>query len=97
MLKELMNKMDWRTKLLNPSPKVRQDYRSLATPVFRDSTVLFDDQAVVTDDWRQELRSFKGHLNIHCAWGTGDYSADLFFLLPSRQSCFGAAVRLWAE
>ncbi|MBT6097435.1 MAG: cystathionine beta-lyase [Marinovum sp.] len=45
--------MDWRTKLLNPTPKARQDYRSLATPVYRGSTVLFDDQAVVTDDWRQ--------------------------------------------
>ena len=45
--------MDWRTKLVNPSPKARQDYRSLATPVYRGSTVLFDDQSVVTDDWRQ--------------------------------------------
>jgi len=45
--------MDWRTKLLDPTPKARQDYRSLATPVYRGSTVLFDDQAVVTDDWRQ--------------------------------------------
>jgi cystathionine beta-lyase len=45
--------MDWRTKLLSPTAKARQDYRSLATPVFRGSTVLFDDQAVVTDDWRQ--------------------------------------------
>ena len=45
--------MDWRTKLLSPSPKARQDYRSLATPVYRGSTVLFHDQSVVTDDWRQ--------------------------------------------
>ena len=45
--------MDWRTKLLNPSPKARQDYRSLATPVYRGSTVLFNEQSVVTDDWRQ--------------------------------------------
>ena len=45
--------MDWRTKLVNPSAKARQDYRSLATPVYRGSTVLFDDQSVVTDDWRQ--------------------------------------------
>ena len=45
--------MDWRTKLVNPSPKARQDYRSLATPVYRGSTVLFDDQSVVTDDWQQ--------------------------------------------
>ena len=45
--------MDWRTKLVNPSPKARQDYRSLATPVYRGSTVLFHDQSVVTDDWQQ--------------------------------------------
>ena len=45
--------MDWRTKLLDPRPQARQDYASLATPVYRGSTVVFDDQAAVTDDWRQ--------------------------------------------
>ncbi|MEK9709614.1 MAG: cystathionine beta-lyase [Alphaproteobacteria bacterium] len=45
--------MDWRTKLLNPTPHARQDYQSLATPVYRGSTVVFNDQNVVTDDWRQ--------------------------------------------
>ena len=45
--------MDWRTKLLDPAPRARRDYTSLATPVYRGSTVLFDDQAAVTDDWRQ--------------------------------------------
>ena len=45
--------MDWRTKLLDPKPQARQDYKSLVTPVYRGSTVLFDDQAAVTDDWRQ--------------------------------------------
>ncbi len=45
--------MDWRTKLLDPKPQARQDYKSLATPVYRGSTVVFDAQAVVTDDWRQ--------------------------------------------
>ena len=45
--------MDWRTKILNPKPQARQDYRSLVTPVYRGSTVVFDDQAAVTDDWRQ--------------------------------------------
>ncbi|MDC1303583.1 cystathionine beta-lyase [Ascidiaceihabitans sp.] len=45
--------MDWRTKLLNPTPQARQDYKSLATPVYRGSTVVFDEQAAVTDDWRQ--------------------------------------------
>ena len=45
--------MDWRTKLLNPTPRARQDYQSLATPVYRGSTVVFNDQNAVTDDWRQ--------------------------------------------
>jgi cystathionine beta-lyase len=45
--------MDWRTKLLDPTPHARRDYASLATPVYRGSTVLFDDQKAVTDDWRQ--------------------------------------------
>ena len=50
--------MDWRTKLLNPTPEARQDYRSLATPVYRGSTVVFDDQAAVTDDWRQAKNGY---------------------------------------
>ncbi|MEM9583019.1 MAG: cystathionine beta-lyase [Pseudomonadota bacterium] len=45
--------MDWRTKLLDPMPHARRDYASLATPVYRGSTVLFEDQASVSDDWRQ--------------------------------------------
>lgn len=50
--------MDWRTKLLNPSPHVRQDYTSLATPVYRGSTVVFNDQASVTDDWQQAKNGY---------------------------------------
>ena len=45
--------MDWRTKLLDPTPQARQDYRSLVTPVYRGSTVVFEEQAAVSDDWRQ--------------------------------------------
>ncbi|MDG2407241.1 MAG: PLP-dependent transferase, partial [Paracoccaceae bacterium] len=50
--------MDWRTKVLNPTPKARIDYRSLATPVYRGSTVLFDDQHAVTDDWEQSKNGY---------------------------------------
>ncbi|MGB0438487.1 MAG: cystathionine beta-lyase [Paracoccaceae bacterium] len=50
--------MDWRTKLLNPTPRARQDYHSLATPVYRGSTVVFSDQAAVTDDWRQADKGY---------------------------------------
>ena len=45
--------MDWRTKLLDPKPQARKNYTSLVTPVYRGSTVVLDDQAAVTDDWRQ--------------------------------------------
>ena len=50
--------MNWRTKLLDPKPQARQDYRSLATPVYRGSTVVFDDQAAVSDDWRQAEKGY---------------------------------------
>ena len=50
--------MDWRTKLLDPKPQARQDYASLATPVYRGSTVVFDEQAAVTDDWRQADKGY---------------------------------------
>ncbi len=45
--------MDWRTKLLSPKPKARRDYQSLVTPVYRGSTVVFDNQASVRDGWDQ--------------------------------------------
>lgn len=45
--------MDWRTKLLDPNPRARRDYKSLVTPVYRGSTVLFDDQSSVKDSWDQ--------------------------------------------
>ena len=50
--------MDWRTKLLNPNAKARQDYQSLSTPVYRGSTVVFKDQASVLDDWRQAEKGY---------------------------------------
>ena len=50
--------MDWRTKLLDPKPLARQDYASLATPVYRGSTVVFDDQAAIIDDWQQADKGY---------------------------------------
>lgn len=50
--------MDWRTKLLDPKPQARQDYQSLVTPVYRGSTVVFNKQAVVTDDWKQAEKGY---------------------------------------
>src|ERR1700679_335878 len=45
--------MHWRSKLIHPGAHAPAGFRSLATPTYRGSTVLFERQADVTDDWRQ--------------------------------------------
>src|ERR1700692_3381238 len=45
--------MHWRSKLIHPGARAPADFRSLATPTYRGSTVLFERQADVSDDWRQ--------------------------------------------
>lgn len=47
-----MNK-NWKTKLIHSDARVPEGFRSLATPVFRGSTVLFLDAAAVNDSWNQ--------------------------------------------
>ena len=47
-----MNK-NWKTKLIHPDARVPEGFRSLATPVFRGSTVLFPNAAAVNDGWDQ--------------------------------------------
>jgi cysteine-S-conjugate beta-lyase len=44
---------NWKTKLIHSDARVPQGFRSLATPVFRGSTVLFPEAAVVNDGWDQ--------------------------------------------
>ena len=44
--------MDWRTKLLDPTPQARTDFNALTTPIYRGSTVVFDSQEKVSDDWQ---------------------------------------------
>jgi cysteine-S-conjugate beta-lyase len=43
----------WRTKLIHSDARVPQGFRSLSTPVYRGSTVLFPDAAAVQDTWDQ--------------------------------------------
>lgn len=44
---------NWKTKLIHTDAKVPEGFRSLSTPVYRGSTVLFPEAAAVTDDWDQ--------------------------------------------
>ncbi len=43
----------WKTKLIHSDAQVPQGFRSLSTPVYRGSTVLFDDAASTNDTWNQ--------------------------------------------
>ena len=50
--------MNWRTKILNPKPFARTDFQSLSTPIYRGSTVLFDNHDMVTDHWEHTKRGY---------------------------------------
>lgn len=50
--------MDWRTKLVHPRTSARPGFRSLAAPTYRGSTVLFDSQEDVAEDWRTALTGY---------------------------------------
>lgn len=43
----------WSTKLIHSDAKVPDGFRSLSTPVYRGSTVLFSEAAAVCDEWDQ--------------------------------------------
>jgi cystathionine beta-lyase len=45
--------MHWRSKLIHPGARAPANFRSLAMPTYRGSTVVFERQADVSDDWRQ--------------------------------------------
>jgi len=44
---------DWKTKLLHTDARVPEGFRSLSSPTYRGSTVLFDDVANLDDRWNQ--------------------------------------------
>jgi cystathionine beta-lyase len=84
--------MDWRTKLLNSTPQSRRDYRSLATPVFRGSTVVFDCQDDVSDHWQQDKHGYSYGLygtptTLELASRIADLeNADYTFIVPGGQA-----------
>lgn len=44
---------DWETRLIHSDARVPEGFRSLVTPVYRGSTVLFPEAAAATDHWNQ--------------------------------------------
>ncbi|MGC2030481.1 MAG: cystathionine beta-lyase [Steroidobacteraceae bacterium] len=50
--------MHWRSRLIHPGAHAPAGFRSLATPTYRGSTVLFERQADVADDWQQKEHGY---------------------------------------
>ena len=44
---------NWKTKLIHSDARIPEGFRSLVTPVYRGSTILFPDAASVQDTWDQ--------------------------------------------
>jgi cysteine-S-conjugate beta-lyase len=54
MAKNTLSKnKDWKTKLIHSDAQVPEGFRSLSTPVYRASTVLFPHAADASDHWNQ--------------------------------------------
>ena len=50
--------MHWRTRLAQPQENARSGFKSLATPTYRGSTVLFERQADVIDHWEHATQGY---------------------------------------
>jgi cysteine-S-conjugate beta-lyase len=50
--------MHWRSKLIHPTARAPSNFQSLVPPVYRASTVIFDRQADIVDDWRQTEKGY---------------------------------------
>lgn len=50
--------MNWRTRLAQPGAHLPHGFKSLAIPVYRGSTVVFDRQEDAVDDWRHRQRGY---------------------------------------
>ncbi len=50
--------MHWKTKLAQPQTLSTPGFKSLVTPTYRGSTVLFDKQSNVVDGWEQKENGY---------------------------------------
>ena len=51
-----LRRVSWKTRLIHPGVHAPMGFRSLVTPVFRGSTVVFDQLADARDDWTADSR-----------------------------------------
>ena len=53
MVDKINTKKDWKTKLIHTDATVPEGFRSLATPTYRGSTVVFSQASDASDQWNQ--------------------------------------------
>jgi cystathionine beta-lyase len=53
-----MTKPGWETRLIHSEVRVPEGFKSLATPVHRGSTTLFDRAAAAREDWRHDRAGY---------------------------------------
>lgn len=49
----MANKKDWKTRLIHSDATVPEGFRSLSTPVYRGSTIVFPQASAASDRWNQ--------------------------------------------
>jgi len=81
----------WRSKLIHPARHATAGFKSLATPVHRGSTVVFDRQRDVFDHWRQTDRYSYGLYGTPTVLELGARIAELegarhSFVVPGGQA-----------
>ncbi len=85
------NSLHWYSKLLHPSSEAPAGFKSLVPPVHRASTVLFERQSDVADDWNTERKYTYGLYGTPTVLNLGARIAELedarfSFVVPGGQS-----------
>ena len=81
----------WRTRLIHTNARPSAAFRSLASPVYRGSTVVFEKFAEVSDDWRQRPHYTYGQYGTPTTLELGARVAELegarhTFITPGGQA-----------
>jgi cystathionine beta-lyase len=93
--------MHWRSKLIHPGAHAPPGFRSLAMPTYRGSTILFDRQSAVSDDWRQSEDAYTyGLYGTPTALELGARIAEIegahhSFIVPGGQAAIALIYLSW--
>ncbi|MDE2304039.1 MAG: cystathionine beta-lyase [Gammaproteobacteria bacterium] len=100
--REPSERLDWRTRLIRAGAGAPGTFRSLAPPIHRGSTVLFENFASVADDWRPSSGYAYGLYGTPTTRELGARLADLegarhTFVTPSGQAAIALVYLAYAR